>query len=283
MFSGNFTVSDTYSLTTKEYLFTSDLMPYVYTSLFDDQYLPVLDEEVKEKLNKCYNYKSIQLTGGEPAGRKNLVIKHVGDEIKEFEIQTRYSYPTLGSKLVFWRHFCNNIGCPEFISVKEKIDKMTSATSFEKTHVLGLSYDKDANPSSIIIFDSSYDVAEYETNAALSKVNDYCGEEGSMVRGIIAIGIDSRLSMRLNFNYPTFVQLVNDVPRVKEDTPRRRSWHIDRLLSRGLLTEEQAEFIRSKVTANSTFDLEFFVESGEITDIHLKHYKILCFKDLTAA
>lgn len=283
MFSDKFIVSDTYSLLSKEYLYTSDIMPWMYTSLFDDQYLPVLDQSIKDKLNSFFEYKFIHSTEGEPAARKELVIKHVDGSIKGFEIKNRFKYITPSYKQVFWNHFCNTTKCPELIPCKERIDKMTSDTDILSTKIFGITYDENADFSGIIIFDSSYDLGDYQDNDGLAKINDYCRDPYNFAKGVLVINQESDFIMRMSMNYPSQIHNVDGQPRVKKEYGKRRDWHIQRLLDREIITEDQAQFVRELSSGNTKIDLEFFISSGgEITDIHVRHYTIHDFKDLTS-
>jgi hypothetical protein len=106
-------------------------------------------------------------------------------------------------------------------------------------------------------------------------------EEGSMSRSFVSLGNTSTIKYLLDLNYPSYVKIVNDVPRTKTNYPIRRAWHINRLLDRGLITADQAQFITDTVTGRTIFNIEWIVNDTDVVDVRLIHTRIKGFEDLT--
>lgn len=279
MFYESFNVSDTYSLVSKEYLHTSSSMPYVYTSLFSDEYFPVLSQETKDKLLGLLNFKNVFSTDATPPGMKMFTLDYVGDQIKGYDIRSKYQYNSLAFKTLHWHRFCNTCDIPEFIGLKDKIDIITDVSPSEHSYFCGIYYDENVQASSVIVTDTDWNFNPF--HPMLKTVDEYRLEEGSLSRSFVSLGNTSTIKYLLDLNYPIHVHSVNGVLRPKIDYPSRRAWHIHRLQDRGLITADQAQFITDTVTGRSIFNIEFIVNDTDVVDIRLIHTRIKEFEDLT--
>lgn len=282
MFSKDYIVIDKYSLTTLEHISTVEKMPWVYTSLFDSQYLPVLDSEVNLRLNRFFNF-SFPDRNAEPLydARKILVLEHSAGDIIQFDCRNEISYNAMIYNPLMWRYFKDCIGFSEQLSnLKLKIDKMTSVTDAEVTKITGIQYNSDASFKSISIFDSDYDLHEYEGNESLSKVNELCKDNPPLCRGVLTLSDDNfDVAFKFVLNYPK--KLLNG--KVSDRVENYREHYVNMFLENQLIDTEQSEFIRNLLVGRTKFELEFLIsESGIVKEIFMYHYKTYEFEDLTS-
>lgn len=297
MFSDNYIVSDKYSLVTEEYISTRETMPWFYTSLYDETYLPVLDKSVADKLNLFFRYRYLHSSEALRDDLKNLIIEHNNGEIISFEILNMMNYSTLTASISYWKHFISSIDCLEANACKQKIDKMTDETDELVTRIVNLQYKPDASLSGISIFDSSYNLSEYQ-NDGLSLINDLCKNNSGDLKGVVTIHPDSEtIKFKIMLNYPgVSLEFYRDPKDKSGDASfsknmvvvnknkTYRDAYISLLLDNGLITESNVEYMQSIFSENSKFDIEFIIDAdGTISDIHLINFRIYEFSDLTAS
>ena len=297
MFSDNYIVSDKYSIVAKEYISTRETMPWFYTSLYDSSYLPVLNEDVAYKLNLFFRYRYLHTNDPLRDDLKNLIIEHNDGNILGYEIVNPMKYISPTSSVSTWKQFINSIDCLDLDLCKPKIDRMTDETDEYVTQIINIQYDQSASFTGVAIFDSSYNLSEYQ-NDTLKVLNDMCKENSGNLRGVITLHPDSdEIKFKVMLNYPEVsLQLYRD-PRDKNEQTKfaenavtlnkpetYRDFYITLLQEKNLVTDEQVEYMKSIFSTNSRFDIEFILgEDGQITDVHLINFKIYEFKDLTTA
>lgn len=295
MFSDNYIVSDKYSIVAKEYISTRETMPWFYTSLYDSSYLPVLNEDVAYKLNLFFRYRYLHTNDPLRDDLKNLIIEHNDGNILGYEIVNPMKYISPTSSVSTWKQFINSIDCLDLDLCKSKIDRMTDETDEYVTQIINIQYDQSASFTGVAIFDSSYNLSEYQ-NDTLKVLNDMCRENSGNLRGVITLHPDSdEIKFKVMLNYPEVsLQLYRD-PRDKNEQTKfaenavtlnkpetYRDFYITLLQEKNLVTDEQVEYMKSIFSTNSRFDIEFILgEDGQITDVHLINFKIYEFKDLT--
>lgn len=297
MFSENYIVSDKYSLIAEEYISTRETMPWFYTSLYDETYLPELDQAVADKLNLFFRYRYLHSSDVLRDDLKNLIIEHNNGEIISYEILNMMKYSTLTSSISYWKHFISSIDCYEADSCKSKIDRMTDETDELVTRIVNIQYTSDASLSGIAIFDSSYNLSEYQ-NDTLTLINDLCKNNSGDLKGVITLQPNTEtIKFKVMLNYPgVSLEFYRDPKDKSGDDPFAQSFaitnkaetyreaYITLFMEKGLITESNADYMRSIFSANSRFDLEFIIEpDGSISDIHLINFRIYEFEDLTGA
>lgn len=283
MFSENYIVTDKHSLFTKKHLSTLDVMPWIYTSLYDPQYLPVFSEEIYAKLNAFFWYRFPHPTD-EPIldDRKILKIESVDGEIISYDCRTEIKYSVLSNNNILWRHFVDSTICSELNECRSKIDRITSETDILSTKISGIQYNADGSFLSISIYDTSYDLGEYESIETLSTLNNMC-KTSSMMMGVATFFPSSdRIKYRANLVYPSRYNRVTRKVETPNDKFRQR--HLENLLNSNLISSEQVDYVNSITSKDSMFDVEFvFSEDGQVEDILLYLYRIYEFKDLTTS
>jgi hypothetical protein len=285
MFSDIFYLVNKYSVIRQEYISTIEVMPRRFTSLVSDQYLPVLSEEYKNKLNGYFNFTFP--TRGKPIYEfdKDLWIEYSGDTVIGYDAKCPLVYHDI-SKPSIWNRFVRLSQCPELNVCKEKIDKITSITDINKTRIFSISYDDEMNLTGVKLYDSAYDLGNFYNNETLSDVNTFVQTNKTKMNAFVEISPNiDKISYFIDFAFTLsetkdangFVSLVDVTPSLvdaylsvmKRDTNQ-------------IITSEQADYIKSKCIGNSAFDLELIInDSGEIEDIILHHVKIANFRDLT--
>lgn len=296
MFSANFTVSDKYSLISKEYISTSYLMPWKYTSLYDEQYLPELDEQIKQKLNRFFRYRFLHVAHNLDNDEKNLIIESNGEDILHYEIINRIPYNIITQERVFWKHFVSSLDCYDIQLCEDEINKMTDITDEMSTEIVSIQYKSDASFDSISIFDRDYNLCGYD-NESVQRLNNFVKDNYSEFRGVIYFAPNTKkLKFKMLVNFPTVdIYYDSDTVVPGDNTPEdlmivahtnkeHRDVYLPYLVENNIITEEQSLFMQEKLVGNSKFDLDFIIEEdGTISDIHLHHIKIYEFSDLTGA
>lgn len=298
MFSDNYIVSDKYSIVTEEYISTRETMPWFYTSLYDSSYLPIMDADVAYKLNLFFRYRYLHTNDPLRDDLKNLIIEHNDNNILGYEIVNPMKYISPTTSASSWKQFINSIDCLGLDLCKPKIDRMTDETDEYVTQIINIQYDQSASFTGVAIFDSSYNLSEYQSNDTLKVLNDMCKEHSGNLRGVITFHPDSEnIKFKVMMNYPEVsLELYRD-PKYNDEQSKfaenavvlnkpetYRDFYISLLRDNALITEEQSDYMKSIFSTNSRFDVEFILgKDSQIIDIHLINFRIYEFKDLTTA
>ena len=280
MFSDRYKVIDKYSLTTLEKVSTIEIMPRRYTSLVDSAYLPVLDGEVKLKMNKFFDFHQEYTHEFALETDKNVHIEHKDGDIIQFFLRYPIQWDTLKP---IWNKFVRTTGLEQINGIRSKIDLMTSVTDSAYTRLCGASYDTNGDFNGVVMFDNTYDLHEYE-NDFLAKVNELPAKQGHFCKGFVILrpGITD-ISYRIEYNIFNTVdkekrEIVNDT----NDIAHSFLELFYRTEGLNLLTDEQRDFAASLLTGDSWFDIEFLIgQEGECKDIFFLLHVVNAFDDLT--
>lgn len=289
MFSENFTISEKYSVIHKKYISSCDMMPWIYTSLYDSQYLPILESSVADKLNDFFKFRFLHTTHNLEDSSKNLTIEHLDGNILSYEIVNLFPYNIINQSNFFWKHFISSIGCEDIDLCRNKINTMTSETDELVTHVVSVTYNSDASFNSISIFDNSYDLNEFP-NDTLHKLNNFVRDNADEFKGIIYFHPHSNdLRFKIMINFPTVdiyyssnsIVPTDDIPQdlmvVSHTNKEHRETYLPYLLKNDIITLDQYDYLNELLTDNCRFDLEFIVgDDGEIKDLFV--YKITVYE-----
>lgn len=293
MFSDNYIVYDKFSIFNQEYISTGEVMPWKFTSLCSDEYLPNIESETADKLNLFFRYRYVHSNENLYDEFKNLIIEHDSENILEYKIYNSMKYATVNGHRSFWKHFISSIECPDLDLCQSKIDLMTDETDELVTDILQINYTPDGKFKSVIIHDSKYNLGDYPNNSGLQLVNELCKDDPGNFKGLITIYPNSDdISFDVMLNYSPYII----VPYRAVDK-RRHEAHIIKqsnafhntnfkniLVDKQILTQEHVDYIDTIITDNSRFDLRFEIDqNGTFNDIQLIHYRVYEFKDLTTA
>lgn len=285
MFSENYIIVDKHSLINREYVSTLERMPWMYTSLYDKQYLPNLDENVYNKLQSFFTYRFPRSTD-QPLLEffKVFVIEHVNGDIISFDCRNNIQYDVLFENVIL-KHFCTSIQCEDFVECKQKIDKITGIVDARDTRITGIQYYNNANLKSVSVYDSTYNLQEYSGNKIISKLNNLCIERNKIedtLRGITTLYKNNdNIAYKFILNYPRKLE-PNKILRSVEYVKEYRETYLKLFYENELIDDAQLEYMKDILVGESKFDIEFLInENEEIEDIFLYHYKVYEFQDLT--
>lgn len=285
MFSEDFCISDKYNLNTLEKVSTIEMLPRRFTSLVDPQYLPSLSDTQKTKLNLFYNFVQRNTTDPNHDYDHQLYIEHVDGEIISFLAKRMLRYTTIKHHHL-WSIFFNEIELPELNDCKGRIDKMTDETDESATYFSGIKYNPDMSLNSIHVNDDMYNLAGYEDNQVLNKINEMVKLDPQNTKCTMAISPNTNdIVAHVVWRYPeTYTNngFGRGLFKREEYTRTIVLQNINMLYSNGLITQEQGDFILSTCAGKSFFNAEFHVsDTSEVKDVFIQHYRIDKFKDLT--
>ena len=293
MFSDNYIVYDKFSLFDKKYISTSDVMPWKYTSLYDESYMPQIDEKVADKLNLFFRYRYVHSIENLYDEFKNLIIEHDGENILEYKIYNAMKYATANGHRSFWKHFISSIDCEELDLCQAKINLMTDETDELATDITQINYTTEGKFKSVVIHDLKYNLSNYKSNSGLDLVNQLCKNDPGTFKGLITLYPNTdNITFDLMGNYaPYSITPFRAVDKRRHEAlvvSHSNNFHNTRfkkiLLENQILTQEHIDYIDTVITENSRFDLRFEIDqNGTFNDIQLIHYRVYEFTDLTTA
>ena len=290
MFSDKFVEVNNYSLFRKEYLDTSSLMPWIYTSIFDNQYAPELPDQIKNRLQLLFFLKlqyTVQLLEDD---KKYIEITNKNGNIKEFRAINPIRLIAF-SEIREWKYFINTIEAPELDPCREKLFNYTNK-DIVMTGVTSVTYDKDCNATGCYFqYDSTHLVEHSELSKKLcivSSMVDDCistihvrPDDDYLRYKITPIYHGRTLSFERYTHKKSLLDCSNARwEKVKYSTYTEKCLSI--LLEQQIITEEMAQYINEVIPEDSKIELEYLISaSGELTDIILKNtiideFKILC-------
>lgn len=288
MFSEDFTVAEKYSIIRKEYVSTYSYMPWQYTSLYDSQYNPSLEDKIKRKLEQFCRYRFVYSTTVLRDEGKLVKIEHNNNVISSYEIINPFKYYEISGNIPAWKHLSTSIQCDELYECKESIEKMTDVTDEQATWFKSIEYDDACNFKNVTIYDPTYNLAEYDDNHVLNKFNDICSRTKEQILYAVSIYPNSnRLKIKI---IPAYSSVLLSYDRVRRKpsgyyNPQNYDilqWCLGLLKRHECVTEQQIEYINSLCNQNTRCDFEIDVdENGEIEDFCVLVYKTYEFKSLS--
>ena len=289
MFSEDFTVAEKHSLIRQEYVSTYSYMPWQYTSLYDSQYDPELDQSIKRKLEQFCRYRFVYSTTVLRDEGKLVKIEHNNNTILSYEIINPFKYYEISGNIPAWRHLSSSIQCEELYNCKEAIEKMTDVTDEQATWIKSIEYDDTCNFKNVTVYDPTYNLSEYTDNHVLNKLNYISSRSEEEILYAISLYPNSKkIKLKIIPAYCS-VRLLYDGVRRKPtiyDNPLNSDvlkWCLGLLKRHECITEDQIQYIDSLCNENTRCDFEIELgEDGEIEDFCVLVYKTYEFKSLGA-
>ena len=271
MFSRDFTITKNYDVLNQEYISTSSTMPWRYTSVNSDEFLPVLTEDIKNTLRIAFNYRYINSTKLIDDDQKFLQIDHIDDKIIGYEVETIIESKHLYS-YYDWLHFSSTSLGVENSILYDKMIEMTN-TKYEESYVNSIRYDSSGNLEGIYFFNPNYILNEEQKNGDFSKITNFCDFYSDHSRDEIFLSPSGEiLKTKLYFAYPnkafTFAKnfgrhkssstysLMEMEVRNINSGPLTDGYLLN-LIDDEIITEENLYYIQSLLLNNSRITFEF--------------------------
>lgn len=288
MFSDKFTEINNYSLLREEYVSTSSIMPWRYTSIFDKNYKPDLEDEIKNRLLLFFYYKlqySRQLLEDD---KKYIEITHNAGEIIEFRAINPIKLISFLDSMEL-KHFISTIESPQLNSCIQKIIADTKEDVIS-ARLTSFTFDKLCNSTGVYcecnvdeildrsevskkIFDSMNDVDRSILSIHVNSENNYVKYKITPFYPVRQYGFRK-------INNKTIFDSSNYVP-MKVEYSKYTDKAISTLLNNQLITESMVDFINSVMPADTKFEMEYITNSfGEIEDIIFKNIIIEEFENV---
>lgn len=278
IFSDNYTVHEKYSVLRQERICTYSEMPWLYTPLVDDRYKPQnIITATRDNLNAVLGFEYL-IKEREVIKREycELGILHNEDEILSYETKFLYRYCTVQQER---NYFKNKTQTDHLDDVYAKITKIVSPTPVGHTAYAGMKHDINGIPNAIWIQDKFYDLSDYQNNF-LEGLNDYSKRNYQYATGLVCVGQENKISIKLGFNYPkTFYHnttdkstenLLKSSSKINVSYQQAVDRHLYGMRYYKFLTDDQALYIANlceDMSKDFMFDLEFLFEGTELVDI----------------
>ena len=290
MFSDKFTEVNNYSLIKKEYLNTSSTMPWRYTSIFDKQYLPVLDEEAKHKLRAFFYFKFQYTQQLLEDDKKYIEITHKDNQIQEFRAINPINLPSF-IEYSEWLNFIHSIESPHLSSCYEKIFNMVKNSAIASA-ITSVAYDSSCTATGMYFQQPS---GELLTNCEIArKISALAFELEDSVINVKVSPDNDRLKIKVSPYYPirslgfrktTIKSLLDSSNAIwmRIDYDKCSENILTLMKKNDVITQEMIEYINEIMPNKSKFEIEYDLnETGEIEDIVLKNIIIEEFEQVAS-
>lgn len=289
MFSDKFTEINNYSLIKKEYLNTSSSMPWRYTSIFDSQYLPILTDEVKTKLQSFFYFKLQYSQKLLEDDKKYIEITHKNDNILEY----RAINPIILSSFVEyseWLNFINSIESPDLITCYEKIFNCVK-DSVVASGVTSVSYDKNCVANGVYFQQPTDELLT--TCEIANKISLVASQLQNSVLNVYVCPDSNHTKIKLTPYYPIRTLGFRKVTKKSIFDCSNVIWMrvnydectnnlLNLMEQEGLITEEMISYIQETMPNQTKLEIEYDLnESGEIEDIVLKNIVVEEFEPVS--
>lgn len=288
IFSDNYKEHERYSLVSGERLDDYSMFPWLYTSLVDPQYKPILGMGIKNSLNRLFEYE-YPIPDVKPSHDED---KHLGIYSKDGDITSYTSIIMARYDQV--RKYLKNFKVKTSTLESSMYDKVDELAISSATALVGVEQDLHGDVTGITIQGENYDVSSYD-NLLLTKLVAYSYYVPNYVSGSITVRENGELSFYSGFSYPTFItQIPRDEfnsdptqlahPRNKKKFSNRElsGRHVTGYQKSGLITDEQIAIIDSLEAVWDTrkelrIQLEHVFKGTELVDLILHVVKYDCF------
>jgi hypothetical protein len=289
MFSDKFTEINNYSLVHKKYLNTSSMMPWRYTSVFDNNCKPEISEEVKNKFQLFFYYRLQYAARILEDDRKYLEITHKDNIIEEYTAINPI-------KLLFfmdsgeWNHFIHTLEITNLDSCKQKVfdyvgDAVTAA------NITSVTYDSECNATGLhfqhdpsIMLNHSELANKLCTVASLIngvKPTLHINPLNNEIKYNVALRYDSR-----SFRYPKISGKImfdsSECIPIRVKNQPQTNIVINTLLEHELITSEMVDYMKEVIPEETKLEFEYSIdEDGNLIDIIAKNIVIQQFQDVS--
>jgi len=296
MFSDRYYVAEKYSLLTYEHLSTIEKMPYRYSSLADTTYLPVLDDTLRNKLSLPFRWKSPVRGTAEmdasPDWAKYFIIEHNNGDVISYTDVVGLAWSSFHGNMKLplykWNNFVGYTQLEEIRDVKPKIEAMTAKTDIYATSLNAIKLDPEGNFVSVLVHDNTYNLADLDIGDKVEELHYFAQHRPNSVKGSIEMLHGGGYIYHMYLKYADGIVLNwNDKKVARQEKGIHGALSVkyaDKLQERGILTQEQRDFVDTKSVYDTRCDFRWKLsETGEVEDIYLIHTTVEEFDDLTTA
>lgn len=290
MFSDKFTEINNYSLFQKEYIDTSSIMPWRYTSIFDEEYKPDLSQEIKNKLQLFYYYRlQYTITLLEDDKKYIEILHNDTNQIKEFRAINPIQL------IVFkdpseWNHFIHTIESSNLDPCKQKIRGFVKDYEIT-TQISSITFDENCDATGMYFWYTSPDpINDSELITKLhttSQLISNCGVSIHITPNTNCLRyriIPNYYLRSFGFRKITKKPLFDSSNVVFQSVNYQKHTEncINVFLEQNIITSEMADYIKKVMPENTKMELEYLINSsGELDDIIFRNTVIEEFETVS--
>lgn len=272
IFSDIYTVKEVYSVLRQEHLYTSSMMPWLYTSLKDVKYQPAIADDARSKMNEIFVFDYF-ISHVAPAifnDQKYFWVNHNGDKHVSYESTIDLNYNVLYQQANF-QHLINETNTLHLRNVYDKatetlrtlhLNPKALPSCNRNAQFFGYLYDVSGVATAIKVKQGQGVDYNITNNEVMSRLVAHSKRNPLYLPGQMIFHADGRESFRLNCQYPSAYWKERKIGKKKSRTPATseinqnkielRSEQIARQHLYGLsaaegnfLTEEHGKYINS--------------------------------------
>lgn len=289
MFSDKFIEINNYSLFKKEYLNTSSIMPWRYTSVFDSVYKPEITEEIKNKFQLFFYYRLQYTPQILEDDKKYLEITHKNNIIKEYKTINPIKF-LFFSDPSEWNHFIHSLEIFNLSGCKQKIYNYVQ-DSIISTSITSITYDENCTATGLYF---RHDPNILLNHSSIS--NKICIASTSGFRNTSFVHINPE-NNKIKYNLmPKYASRTFNFRKVTEKSKYDSSNYspsriknqpqtdkvIEILYDHELLTDEMIDYIKEVMPEETKLEFEYIIDgNGILSDIILKNVLIEEFRDVS--
>ena len=215
IFSDIYTVNEVYSVLRQEHLYTSSMMPWLYTSLKDVKYQPALADDTRNKLNEIFVFDYLIGGGMSPAiknEQKHLVVNHNGDQHLSYETVVDLRFNDLYVQGGNFKNLINQTNTSHLSPVYDRaVDALLThhvnpdaIKSCDLTaHFTGYLYDDSGIATAIKVMQGDEEGSFNPSgNDMMDRLVAHCNRNPVYLQAERIFHIDGKESIRLNCQYP---------------------------------------------------------------------------------
>lgn len=284
MFSEKYYLVEKYNLSSCEYIGTYENMFYEFTSVINEMYKPELSQNLLDRFRKILKYKFNNNTVSFQEGETFFGVTYFGTEVLNYDIQMYVDY-NLIRKQNLWEDFLTKTEINQILSLKTIIDEKIDETDKMTNYVSDLTFDVTGQITGIGVYDTQYKSTKVDSDIDainnFSRINEKCDS-------FLIFNVDGTYKLKLMCSDPILKgKFVNNIDRSKlviEDTIdyfKHNNDIISEMIDSGIITDNEADYIKSHLSGKQIFNIEFDINKDEkITNKTLSIVKWKLFEEL---
>jgi hypothetical protein len=266
MFSEKFYVSEKYNLSSKEHIGTYEHMFLEFTSFYDEIYKPDLDQGLTEKFKKILNYKFNNNTTKFNEESTFFGIYYSGDNVLQYEIQVSSNYNLIRPQHL-WDDFVSTAEIAEISHLKPLIEEKISKTDSMTNKLSDMIFDSNGQITGIGIYDVEY--KKTVENSDINVINDFSNSK-STYKNFLIFNVDGTYKSIFTYDVPimqgSYAKTLEDKNLIEMKKCNVENYNLsvlDEMIAGDLLNQEEVDFIKSHLSGNRLFSIEFDIDQDE--------------------